>query len=240
MTANSTLYPVFFNQGASGTFLVYLINLHIGFNQVKLYKCYSKITDFKQVQDFLDNENDNPVYHVMLGMASWRWAKNGHDPNPKIVPYSFDEWKEKINRTIGKNWTEKKLAFKMLPHDPIIDNDKIIFPLDTIKDYLTNMNPIVIKLGSKEFYNNWIVQRHKQNNLYTHISTDSYERMTSRMDKITDEFEKMKVSYCVINLEKMLNLDDNEYLKLLRYLDTQPINDWKEQILNYKKLINMN
>ena len=236
MTANSTLYPVFFNQGASGTFLVYLINLHNGFNQVELYKCYSKITDFDQVLDTLTSNTNKTVYHVMVDSASWRWTNNGNDPNPNIIPYSFDEWKEKAERRLGKGWTEKKLAIKMLPHDLVDESIKLI----TIKDYLTNMNPIVIKLGSKEFYNNWIVQRQIHNSLYSHSSTDSYEHMTSRMDKVTDEFEKMKVSYCVIDLEKMLNLDDNEYLKLVRYLDTQPIDDWKDQILNYKKLINMN
>lgn len=227
------IYPLFFNQGASGTFLVYLINLHNGFNTVELYKCYSKMTAKDQVLDELTAKTNNTVYHVMLGSPSWTWTQSEKNSTPEIVPFGVDNWKKKAERKVGNKWTEKKLAIKMQPHDLIYEYAWLV----EIEKYLTNMNPIVIKLGSREFYNNWILKRYKQNSEYSYITTDSYDSMITRMNTITDEFNKLNIDHYVVNLENILNLDDNEYNKLIDYLETDSLSNWKDVVTDYKKLI---
>jgi hypothetical protein len=63
---------------------------------------------------------------------------------------------------------------------------------------------------------------------------DKRNKDSGQVDRVA-QFPKESLPSFVLNVDKFLDMDENEYEKLCNYIDEPPLDDWKSWIMQYRK-----
>lgn len=147
-------------------------------------------------------------------------------------------------------WTETKATgiynskFKPVPHsNPAIDiskelpYNKIIgafephniqeFQPDYIQDTPNDIRVIVLKFEEDSH----TIRRSKK---YDKNGTEWWEQNSAANIKF--KFDRSAAGHFSINMDRLLDLDENEYSKLCEYCDITPLENWKDIMIEYLKI----
>ena len=231
-------FTTLFTQGYSGTWFIYFVSLHQGFQTVEI-KWETKYYSGGTQPWSKEKEAGHPV-HMSLGkLYSWR--------RPDYTP------PEHVSHVVRKQTLRGSKSFKKFARDLLragVSNDsKVIFkchPHGVGKrvDITVNQNfkNFVLTSSNKSFIR-------KRNNInydhYRHLVTEeAAERQFEHLDEGENDYDKFgrlmdSCDHCIIDIYKILNKDEDEYKKVLAYINEPALLNWKEEVDSYIKYINL-
>ena len=229
------LYTVWFPQGTAGTFFIYFISLHSNFYHYTLqylhwlygHRANSNITKHP-VHCQLYNHNKTKIVY-----AWWKIKKkngiqikqNLPDMNDNYPPLQLKDFLYQFKIDHADTINSKKLIFKQVSHkDPnsVIDDNK----------FLKN----IVFFNTNDDYT-WADNRNKKNINSLNDFVRFEIQKTYNHKAITKKLKEHECKYTLINIYKLLKLNDNEYKKLLNFINEEPLNNWKSIIDEFKKTI---
>jgi hypothetical protein len=205
----SKIYTVVFDQGASGTFLLWFTSQHAGFKSLE--------------REYLDTYEDT----VNLTVKN---IKNDQQHMAIVDTRSFEISKQPLDQYLennfNKNDPEQKIIFKIMPHAVFMLNKSII-----PENHFPKIKTIMVKFEKYE----WINSRMLSFGTDGGILDDSVLSIRkSQWEEFQSYLVKNNIENHVLIIDKLLDLDTAEYQKLLDFIDESPIDNWKDLIVEYK------
>jgi len=222
MIEGTDWYTIIYPLGSSGSFFMYFISRHENF-------CHY---DIKYLSDNYIDES-SPVNHGPIDAVAIhdnpQYKGTGECPDIKkntiwwYREISFLAFIEQFRYSSGN-----KIIIKPCPHHP--SHQQFSFtelPLELLQQQKH------IIFNSTDW--TWADNRNKTLHPH-HIRTG---RWTNDNLKLGNFYKEHNCQYVYIDPYKLLTLNDNEYNKLLTFIEEKPLTNWKDIIVEYVNTINL-
>ena len=229
--ANVDWYNIIYPLGASGSFFMYFISKHENFLHYDIkYLSENYIDEFGQAGEV-------PIDAVAIH-DNLQYKGTGECPDIKkntiwwYREISFLAFIEQFRYSSGN-----KIIIIPSPHQP----SRQQFSFTELPLELLQQQKHII-FNSTDW--TWVNNRNKKHMTeFTIISEEDQvqwaKHWTSDNLKLGNFYKQHNCKYVYINPYKLLTLDDNEYNKLLTFIEEKPLTNWKETITEYVTTINL-
>ena len=208
-------YFCFYDAGLSGTWLAWFINQHGNFPQ---YYCD-------------EHEVDGVVTDLCCDGATWCFREDIED-GCEDTPYTYDGYVRRISNRHSQNNQAIKNCIKLLPDHDLsqldVDSelfDEVMKPIDHIIMPVLDIDSEMVDSYTKRQSFMWGLD----SKMYNGSIREIYDNMNNGVYE-----QKFNKPIHYVHIDQLLNGNDDEYGKLLNVIGEDPLENWKELVVDYR------
>lgn len=196
-------YTVLFEKGFCGTWFIWFINQHQGFDNTLKFTYDNTRSKYDKVDIVIEWDKDNQRHLRLVPNINWNWM------NEDWVDYKFNNMK----------------CIRLHPHGCLDSEEyKLFKQTNKFNEFK------FVYLWSSDC--DWVYRR---------LSELIYPPRTKfhNIVKYADKLKQDGYNVCSIDITKILKLSNEEYNKLLEYINGKYLKNWKTLVNEYKQKVNI-